>query len=488
MSRSVAFSSSIFFFIIVGCNFEPRYHAPLVQTPSEWKTEQDQAEELPPVDFWWEVFEDSTLNSLEQFAVNNNYTLQMAAERVIQARDFANIARSKLYPHINLLPAYSNQDILTKLFGKKTSSLPNQNGSGILSSSSGQDPRTLIREHQLLYALPLCLSYEVDLWGKLRGRYRAAVLEVIAQDKSFKSALLILTTDLAATYFQLRTQDSLIDLYVKIIGTRKKELEINRSRYESRVSDYSAVAQAEFELTNVEALLQAAQRQRVILEDQIAVYIGVPASTFTLEGQALSGSPPVIPAGLPSEILLQRPDLAEQEYLMASIHQQIGVAYASYFPAIELTAGLGFSSPVSSEFMKWKSRSWGFGTDISQFVFDAGARDANVEMTWSQFREAAFAYQQRVLVAFEEVEDALSNLEMITREMETIKRSVSAAHHAYVIALDRYRQGLTYYTEVVVDERQELESEQMLASLLGLRYVNTVQLIKAIGGSWSCGS
>lgn len=488
MQRFFLRLSSLFTLLILACcNLEPPYNPPDVPTPSEWKTEQPTGIAPPPeVDFWWEVFEDPILSSLEQEAVHYNYSLELAAEKIVQEREFAKIVRSRLYPQINLLPVYNNQDILTKLFGQSSNqTTPGQNLlSSQLSGRSSQNPSNIIREHQLLYALPLSLSFEVDLWGKLRGNYRAALLDVGAQNQAYISAMLILTTDLASVYFRLRTLDNLIDLYTRIIGVRKKALDINQTRYDSRIIDYSAVAQAEFEYTRAIYFKEEFERERALLENLIAVAIGVPASEFSIAPELLTGSPPQIPSGIPSEILLQRPDLAELEFNMASLHQKIGVAYASYFPALELTAGLGFSSPTSDDFMKWKSRFWGFGTDISQYVYDAGARDANVAMTWSEFRQSVLAYQQRVVVAFGETEDALSNLEMNAKQVETVQRTVAAAHKAYVIALDRYRNGITNYLEVVFEETQELNSIMLLLITKGLRYVYTVELIKSLGGGW----
>lgn len=464
---------------LTSCQLEPRYEPPLVAASAEWKNQPSLSAEAPQVDNWWEVFNDPALNELEELAVAQNYNLAAAAERVIQARDQANIIRSRLYPQLDLYPVYKNQDVLYKLFGLNNSSSTTGHQSGASSSQ-----KSIIREHRLLYALPLNLSYELDLWGKIRGQYQSAVLEAMAQDQAFYEMQLLLTADLAIAYFELRTQDTLIDLLNGVIQTRKKALEITQSLYEGRIIDFSAVAMAELELSNAVYQYEDAIRTRALYENQMAVLIGVPASEFAIAPAQLSQAPPQIPAGVPSEILLQRPDLAEQELVMASIHKQIGVAYASFFPSVQLSAGIGFSSPVKHDFLSWKSRYVQFGTDVSQYVFDAGAREYNVKMTWAEFREAADAYQQRVLVAFEEVENALSNLGMLAKEMGSVQESVNAAHKANTLAAERYRDGVTNYLEVVDTERQELQNQEILTHLLGMRYLNTVQLIKALGGTW----
>lgn len=487
MLRILVFVVFPFVLFFSGCKLIPPYQSPTVPMPSEWKHQQTQINTPPQVKEWWEIFEDEKLNELEQLAIDRNYNLEIAEERVTQARDFAKIVRSQLYPQINLLPAYNNQDILTKLFGRGAAAQAMQNAQ--ISSSeqktlSSMKAQNLIREHQLLYSLPLSLSYEVDLWGRIRGEYQSALFQAGARNEDFQTILLMLTTDLAIAYFQLRTQDTLIQLFNRTIETRKKALAINQAQYDAKIIDYSPVALAALDLNNVERQYYESLRQRAVLEDQIAVLIGISPSIFQIDHLTITKAPPEIPASLPSEILLQRPDLLAQEFTMASIYEQIGVAYASIFPTVQLTGGIGFSSPISKEFGAWKSRYWGFGTNISQYIFDAGARYYNVQLTWAEFREAVDTYQQRVLIAFQEVEDALSNLDLLAKEMNSAQGSVDSAHKAYTISYDRYLMGVSFYLEVADNERQELDNQRIYFDLLGLRYINTIQLIKALGGTW----
>ena len=476
----VTHSSAMFVVIIIcfllleGCQLQPPYEPPSVLTPEEWKNKTDDQTNTPSAcSSWWEVFGDPILNDLEEQALNNNYDLQVAMERVAQASDNAKIVRSRLYPQINLLPAYQNQEVQTKLYNKP---LPKK--------CCPVKSKRIVREHQMLYFLPLSLSYEIDFWGRLRGEYKAALFEAYAQEKNLETLLLILTADLAAAYYQLRTQDSLIDLFERTIETREKAVAINRSRYESKIIDFSPVALSELDLSNVITQYYDAERQRALYENQIAVLIGTPASLFKIERSSLPSNPPQIPASLPSEILLQRPDLAAQEQTMASIHQQIGVAYASLFPTVDIFAGIGFCSPTSKDFLKSKSLYWSFGSSISQYIFDAGARYYNIDMTWSEYRESVDVYQQRVLIAFQEVEDALVNLDLLVKELESAEKSVQSANKAWRISFDRYLAGVDFYLQVADNERQLLDNQRIYQNLLGLRFFNTVQLIKSLGGTW----
>lgn len=200
-------------------------------------------------------------------------------------------------------------------------------------------------------ALPLNLSYELDFWGLNRYTYYAAFYHAEAQIFALQTAILLLTTDLADAFFKLKTYDSLIELYVKTTDTRQKALEINKARYESKMIDYSAVSRAQLDLSNAQAAYFQAKQQRDLLENRIAVLIGVPANIFYLPSSPLEFGPPSIPSSTPSSVLLQRPDIAEAERTMASQHALINVAYASFFPDISLTGILGFSSPDMKHFL-----------------------------------------------------------------------------------------------------------------------------------------
>ena len=193
----------------------------------------------------------------------------------------------------------------------------------------------------------------------------------------------------------------------------------------------------------------------------------------------------MIPVGIPSAILLQRPDLAEAERKMAADHGLIGVAYASFFPSLSLTGVLGFSSPELKDFLKWKSRLWSFGVDSFLPLFDGGLRRSQLMFAFSKFRQTRDEYQQLVFQVFQEVEDALISLEQLDKEYQNIEQSVAAAKEVFQIASDRYDAGMNSYLEVSLSQRDQIESEKELIELLGARYDSTIQLIKSIGGSWS---
>ena len=452
--------------LATGCQVGPPYEPPLTEVTENWKNEQACEAPNPTVCNWWEIFEDSTLDTLEEQALANNNDLYAALQRVIQARAMAGVAESALYPQLTLGPNYSNQDLLTKIFIAKPPIPP------------------VLREHQITNLLPLNLSYELDLWGELLSTYQSVSAYADMQVEALNTLLLLLTSDLANSYFRLRTFDKEIALFLETIQTRKAAVDITKSRYEGKLVNFSDVSRAKLDLSNVEADYYEGMRQREIEVNRIAVLIGTDPSTFELPSNPLAGIPPAIPAAMPSTVVRQRPDIAEAEREMASQHALVRVAYANYFPTITLTGALGYSSPDLQHFLRWESRLWSLGASALQTVFDGGRTDYNLTAAWAQFNGADAAYKQQVLIAFQEVEDALSDIAMLAKQSEKLAESVEDAKTTAKISQDRYFQGVTFYLDVMDSQRDELTSERNYISLQGRRYAATIQLVKAIGGSW----
>lgn len=454
---------------ITSCSVGPPYRPPYLEIPTEWKHSQDcrckeeKREEFVYLDFWWEVFHDEVLNGLEEAALENNRDLFVAWERVNEALALMGVARSGLYPQINLNPQYTNTGELIKIFGVN---------SGIF------------RAHELLYFFPLNVSYELDLWGKIRDLYNASIYNWEGQIKDYEAVMLALTSDLAGSYFQLRALDTQKELLLSTLKTRQKAFEINSSRYDGEITFYASVTQAGEEVDTVLTQYQEVVRERALLEDLIATLIGSPASEFCLEERPLKDLPPCIPEGIPSEVLLRRPDVAEAEFVMKSTHAQVKYAYSLFFPSLTLTGVGGFESPLFKDFMSWISRFWMFGASSNQIVFDGFRTYYGLEAEIARFQEASGAYQEIVLQAFQEVEDALANLDSYSKQYESTEATIQWAEKTYELYLDRYLLGVTYYIDVVNSERDLLAYQITYNQLLSLRYLATIQLIKALGGGW----
>jgi outer membrane protein, multidrug efflux system len=472
MNKYPIFSYFLLFMILFGCKLGPAYNPPSIVVPEDWKGNQPESTNAHDIDYWWEIFGDDNLTALEEMAIRNNPNLQAALQTVFAARAEAGVRKADLYPQLNLTPNYSSTGTLFEIY------LP----SGI--SVPGFNLTAPYRVHEMLYQMPLNMNYEIDLWGKLRGKYNSTLLNAQAEEEAFQVVLLTLTTDLASAFFQLRSLDAQIEVLEKTTKTRQENFKLNQSRYDKGLANYLDVSQAETDLANAQATLEDTIRVRILQENQIAVLIGVPSSNFSLEINPIREIPPIIPPGVPSDVLLQRPDVAQAERKMASEHALIGVAYASFFPSLSLTGVLGYSSPDLSNFLKWISRFWMIGSNINQLVFDGGRSSSNVEEAWANFEGASATYRQTVLIAFREVEDALNNIEKQDKQSYYLSKAVEASKKSTQLSMNRYQKGLGTYLDVVDSERSQLQSELNLANLMGVRYLSTIQLIKALGGRW----
>ena len=274
---------------------------------------------------------------MEEQAVQYNPNLYTALQRVEEARALTGVSKADLYPQLNLNPSLTNSVYLFELYGLSGIPLPTK------------IPLEL-RVHAPQYSLPFTVNYELDLWGKLRSQYESALFNAEAQVWAYYTSLLTLTTDLANSYFILRSLDSQIDLLEKTVKDRRTNLALNQSRYSKGLGNLVDVTQAQLDLKNTESTYIDTVRQRNVQENVIATLIGIPASDFTLEHSPLRDDPPAIPAGIPSEVMLQRPDIAQAERAMASEHKLINSAYASLYPSLSLTATYGYLSPLLKDF------------------------------------------------------------------------------------------------------------------------------------------
>lgn len=485
------FSRFLFLLLsLTSCSVGPAYQAPTIDLPEEWKTtRKEKAQECEEkrfeyLEYWWQIFQDEKLDELEKLALDNNRDLYAAFERIKEAQALTGIAKADFYPQITLNPLFTNSVLLNKTY-RNPNALPttSTNNIGPLGNSSN-NINNLFRIHELLYSLPINLSYEVDLWGKISDAYRSTVYNWHAQQKDYEAIMLSLTANLATAYYQLRSLDSQLELLLKVFQTRQKALTINQDRFEADIVNYADVTLAAEDLDSAKAQHQEITRQRQIIENQIAVLIGTPAPDFCLKANPLQGLPPEIPEGLPSEMLMRRPDISEAEFRVQSNHALVKQAYSLFFPSLTLTATAGFESPVLKDFLKWISRYWLNGTQVNQIVFDGNRTASHLQLQLARFKESSGAYQQQVLIAFQDVENALTNLESYAKQYEIDQATVEWSQKTYQLYLDRYQFGVAYYIDVANTERDLLFYQINLNTVQGLRYLSTIQLIKALGGGW----
>jgi multidrug efflux system outer membrane protein len=467
-----------------GCRVGPRYSPPCTAVPEAWKNEHipendnDSSQHL--LDNWWEIFNDPCLDALEADALLHSPTLDIAMGKVLEARALAGVAASALYPQLFLNPSFSDTGTLFQPF------LPGNLLNATGATTPGKLSSTTIapfRVHQMQYMLPLNLNFELDLFGMLHDRYDSAKYNAQAEAYNYQSILLTLTADIATAYFQLRILDAQVLLLKSTIDSRQSNLKLTQSRYDKGLVNYLDVTQAQIDLATAKASLDNSRRLRELAENQIATLTGNIATEYFMAPIPLKTPPPLMPAGLPSLMLLRRPDLARAERLMASEHALINAAYASFFPSFSLTGALGFASPDIRQFLRWISRYWAIGANMSQMVFDGGHDCYDLQVALARFKQASASYQQTVLVAFQEVENALSDIEQFQKQTTHLNEAVVASKKATELSKNRYVKGVAIYLEVVENERLSLQTEIEWLNAINQQYAATVQLIKALGGS-----
>jgi len=458
--------------LLAGCQVGPRYCPPSLDAPPDWKgpTCEQQKEHLGP---WWELFDDPLLSQLECEALTHNFNLAEAIARVEESRALAGVEGADRYPQISIAPGYSNNSQLFEFFGPRTF-LP------VLNLQ-----RRVFRIHQLWFSLPLNVSYELDLWGKLKSKAQAACLSAEAQQWALQKVYLSLSSELAISYYSLRTIDSQIDLACRTIEERRRGFEIASDQFGKGLSSKSDQLRAQRELCSVEAELADLQRQRGLEENRIAQLLGKPASQFSLPHHPLPlEAPPCVPAALPATVLAQRPDIAEAERRVAAQNRRLASACAARLPSLTLTASLGSLSPTLSEFLEWISRYLSYGVTADQTVFDGGRKSWTVRAEGARFCQMEASYRDAVLTALREVEDALHTIDRQASQQESVRCEVESAIATARLDRERYQMGLSGYLGVVESESSALTAQQTDVGLRGMRYISAVQLIKSLGGRW----
>ncbi len=450
----------------------PDYKAPTNSVPADYKAsdmgtwKEGQPLDNVPKGSWWEIFGDTNLNALEVQASLANQQLQAAMARVEQARATARVSRSQLLPTVTAEPSYTRQRY-----------------SPAADPSFGNITATT-------FSTPVDLSYEVDLWGRVRRSFESAREDAQASLADFYNVVLTLQSDVAQTYFQIRSKDAEIATVRGTVGLREEQVKLVRSRFEGGVGSELDVAQAETELATTQAELDSLAQERDRLENALAILLGENPSGFKLAAlenadRYWNPSPPEIPSGLPADLLERRPDVAQAERQMASANAKIGVAKAGFCPVVTLTGSGGYLNGDVETLFNWSSRTWSLGPSVSLPLFAGGRNKANYKLSKATYQETVARYRQQVLVAFGDVEDSLSAIGHLAHQSEAQNRAVAAARRAADLASDRYRSGIVAYIEVVDANRDRLTAERANAQLTGQRLIAAVQLIKAIGGGWT---
>jgi NodT family efflux transporter outer membrane factor (OMF) lipoprotein len=449
-----------------GCAVGPKYHTPRVQVPpaykeaSGWKAAQPNEQNLGGN--WWEIFQDPQLNALELEVNVSNQNLKAAEAQYTQARALLRYYRANYYPLITGGAAAARTRI-------SNNEPPTKSYDGVTYND---------------FQIPLELSYEVDVWGRVRKTVESQRSQAQASAADLATVNLSLHAQLAEFYFLARSLDAQEQLLNSTVTQYEQALQLTESRFQGGIDSEVEVQEAntQLETTRAEAIDVGVLRAQY--EHAIATLIGKPASSFSLPPLPLTSPPPSIPLALPSELLERRPDIAAAERLMAAANAQIGVAKAAYYPTISLSAGGGFESGVITTLLSGPSTLWSVGASAVAPIFDAGQRRANLDEAWAAYDETVANYRETVLTGFQQVEDNLAALRILEKEAATQQRAVLASQKSLELSLTRYRGGVTSYLEVTVAQSAALADEVAAVDILGRRMTSAVLLVQALGGGW----
>ena len=458
--------------LLSGCAVGPRYARPSAPVPPDYKETPQNWKPAQPADQalrgkWWEVYQDPELNAIEEKINISNQSLKAAQAQFAQARATVRYNRADYYPTITVGVSASRE---------------RYSGNRPLNIAPGN---TQIANDLVI---PVDMSYEPDVWGRVRRTVEAARANAQASLADVESVSLSVHAEVAVDYFSARELDSEAQLLDSTVASYVKQLELTENRYKGGVASQVDVAQAQTQLETARAQAIDVREQRTQFEHAIAVLIGEPASTFTLPVVVLTATPPVIPPGLPSELLERRPDIAANERLMAAANAQIGVAKAAYFPMFNLFPSAGFESTTIVNWLSSPSAFALIGASAVVTAFDAGRRRAASDQARAAYDQTVANYRQDVLTAYQEVEDNLAAMRLLEDESNTQTLAVAAAEHSLALSNNRYRGGVTTYLEVITAQATALSNERTAVQISGRRMVDSVLLIKALGGGWNAAS
>ena len=447
-----------------GCVKHAPYTAPVAQTPPAFK-EDPNWKTAAPADAafkgqWWEAFGDPQLNALEAQIAVSNETLKAAEADLQFARAGVRVARSAFGPQVSVAPSVAAE------------------------RPSGNRAVSAFHDSYADFLLPADVSYEADVWGRIRGTVNVSRANAEAAAADVESASLSLHAELAVDYFTLRGLDRERQLLENTVTAYQRALDLTTNRYRGGLASAADVAQAETQLETTRVQYVDTGVARASFEHALAALVGRPASTFSVGVAPLAETPPAVPPLLPSQLLERRPDIAGAERRVAAADAQVGLAKTAFYPVLTLSGAAGFESSSFGSWLAAASNFWAVAPTLAVNVFDSGRRRAASAQARAEYERAAADYRETVLGAFREVEDGLSALRILDEEAQVQERAVLAAERSLELATNRYRGGVVTYLEVIAAQSAALANERAAVGLQVRRMNATVLLVKALGGAW----
>ena len=472
-NRFVAFLGLTVCVFAASCTVGPKYQRPTAPVTAKWDVAEPWRESVPKDGLakgeWWDVFHDDDLSALEKQALDANQTIKVAAARLEQARASAAVQIATQFPTLSTSPSVQRQ----RLSGNRPSSSNFPVNSPVSQTNN---------------VLPFTVAYEVDLFGRRRRNIEAAQASYQGTAADLENVRLVITAELAGDYFTLRQLDTEIGILTRTVEALQKALQLVDSRHKGGVASGLDVAQEETLLNTTRTQAILLQQQRKQFEDAIAVLVGKPAPDFHIASKELNAEPPALDAGLPSDLLERRPDIAEAERQMAVANAQIGIAKAAYYPSLNLFGNGGWQAADIVRLANVQSTFWAVGANVAETIFSGGSRRAQVQFAKAGYDASVASYRDTVLNAFREVQDDITGLTILAQAKQSQQQAVDAARRTLNIASNRYTGGLVSYLDVVNAQQNLLNNEQELAVIQGQKLVTSVLLIKALGGGWDASS
>ncbi|MBV9771019.1 MAG: efflux transporter outer membrane subunit [Bryobacterales bacterium] len=451
--------------IATGCMVGPNYKRPPAPVPLAFKEKPpDGWKEAQPNDAalkgkWWEIYNDPKLNALEEQVSISNQNVLSAEGQYRAARAEVQVARSSLFPTVGI---------------NGPSAGTGQGGTGLLPSAGVFST----------YQIPFDVSYQVDLWGSIRRNVRANAETAQATEAQLENVKLTYQADLASDYFELHGTDGQIALLQSTVDSYAEYLKLTQARHDSGIASGADVAQAQTQLDSAKEQLIDFGVARAQYEHAIATLIGKPPAELSIPPEPLKNQPPQVPIAVPSTLLERRPDIALAERQMAAVNEQIGIAEAAFYPALTLSAGAGLASSSFARLFSWAGRFWSASAGLSDTLYDAGRRRAQVKIAQANFDTAMANYRQSVLNAFQQVEDNLAALRVLEQETGATNETIQAAQTALNITTAQYKAGTATYLQVETSQTALFGEQAALVNLLTRRMTASVFLVEALGGGW----
>jgi NodT family efflux transporter outer membrane factor (OMF) lipoprotein len=475
--------------LLTGCTVGPKYHPPAVQPPPAFKEAPPAAPAATPTTpapdntanqdngnwtvaepadakirgDWWAIFNEPELNDLEAQLNIDNQNIKVSFENFMEARALVGEARALYYPTVSIGPGYNRQRSSANLGATSTTANPGKTSQ--------------------LYSLPLDVSWTPDLFGRIRNQVHAAQYSAQVSAADLENEKLVEQADLAEFYFEIRGQDALIDLYTKTVAEYQKSLDLTQAQYDTGVGAQISVVEARTTLQSAQASLTNLGILRAQYEHAIAVLLGKPASSFSMPRRPIITAPPPIPIGVPSLLLQRRPDVAAAERTMASANATLGVAYSAFYPNLTISAAGGFESYLFQHLADWPSRFWSVGPSFSQPIFNAALK-ADLHQFVAIYNADVATYRQTTLVAFQQVEDFLSQTRILSQQIQQQRAAVASAQASLDLEMGRYETGIDPYIDVVTLQNTVFSNQQTVYSLQIEQMTGAVQLVQALGGGW----